>query len=59
MLTIDGPADVARDGRFFAGERRPAVARAGACVSLDLALRIFGGVRDPDVEDPSTIAVVT
>ena len=58
MQIIDGPADEERVGRFFTGGRRPATARAGAFASLDLgksqdlALRIFGGVRESD-DEPS------
>ena len=61
MLIIDGPAEEAREVHCFAGavRRFAAAAAAGCRVSLDRALRIFGGVREPDVEDPSAIAAVT
>ena len=57
MLIVDGPAEEAREGRCFAGavRRFAAPAAAGCRVSLDRALRIFGGVRDPDDEVPSWI----
>ena len=60
MLIVHRPAEEAREGRCFAGavRRLAAAAAAGCRMSLDRALRIFGGVREPDVEDPSAIAGV-